>query len=177
MPSDILFTAGDHRAILLRPEQDTAALQALSEACADYSELVEGHAPPPTAAQEMFGDRPPGKTPDDKFLIGLFDPAGSLVGVLDAIRSYPEPGEWFIGLLLLHPGSRSHGLGDAAYHAFEAWAAAQGAQQIGIGVVEANEKACRFWSRLGFETIRKSPPRVFGQKEHVVIYMRRAIGG
>jgi hypothetical protein len=40
-------------------------------------------------------------------------------------------------------------------------------------VVEANEKALRFWQRLGFSEIRRTAPRRFGQREHVVIVMQR----
>jgi GNAT superfamily N-acetyltransferase len=173
--TDLLFPIGDYTAALLRPDQDTAALQALFEACADFSDLVEGEPPAPTAAQDAFTDLPPGKTLDDKFLIGVFDPAGILVGVLDVIRAYPQPAAWFIGLLLLHPSSRGHGLGEIVCRAFEGWAAAQGAREIGLAVVEANVSGYRFWSRLGFVPIRTTPPRVFGRKTHAVIYMARSL--
>jgi GNAT superfamily N-acetyltransferase len=175
MPPDrgVLFALPGFFAALLLPGRDTAALQALLEACADFSVLVEGQPPGATAAQEAFEEMPPGKAPDDKFLIGLFDAAGDLVGVLDAIRDYPEPGEWFIGLLLLRPDQRGRGLGQRIYGAFEAWAAASGARSIGLGVVETNERAYRFWQRMGFGLVRTTPPRRFGQKEHAVRYMRR----
>jgi GNAT superfamily N-acetyltransferase len=177
MPPDrvVLFTAGDITAAQLRPEQDTATLQALFEACADFSDLVEGQPPGPTAAQAAFTDVPPGTALDDKFLIGLFDRAGTLIGALDGIRDYPEPGEWFIGLLLLHPDRRGHGAGERIYGAFEAWAAESGARAIGLGVVEANERALRFWQRVGFGPVRTTSPRRFGQKEHAVHYLRREL--
>jgi GNAT superfamily N-acetyltransferase len=177
MPEDraTLFAPTGFFAARLYPERDTAALQTLLEACADFSDLVEGLPPGATAAREAFEETPPGKAPDDKFLVGLFDAAGNLTGVLDAIRDYPEPGEWFIGLLLLHPDRRGHGAGQRIYGAFEAWAAGSGARSIGLAVVEANERAYRFWQRMGFGLVRTTPLRRFGQKEHAVRYMRREL--
>lgn len=173
--TDILFSAGDHSAARLHPDQDTAALQVLFEACADFSDLIEGQPPSATAAQETFTEAPPGKGIEDKFLIGIFDSTDRLLGVLETVRDYPQPGEWFIGLLLLDPACRGNGLGEKVCRAFEGWVREAGAQAVGLGVVEANEGAFRFWARMGFATIRKSPPRVFGRKEHSVIYMRRVL--
>ncbi len=166
-----LFPVGEYTTARLHPDRDAAVLQALFDACADFSDLIEGQPPAPTAAQEAFTDLPPGKTLDDKFLVGIFDPAGALVGVLDAIRAYPQPGTWFIGLLLLDPSQRGRGLGETVTRAFEEWAAAQGAREIGLGVVEANTGGYRFWARLGFTPVRTTPPRAFGRKTHAVIYM------
>ena len=40
---------------------------------------------------------------------------GKLSGILDTVRDYPEPAEWFIGLLLLGPKYCRHGMGYQVY--------------------------------------------------------------
>ena len=97
---EILFTFQDHTATYLQPE-DKAIVQKLLENCADYFELVDGRLPTGSEAQELFEAKPPTKTLNDKLVIGLWNSTAKLIGILDAIRDYPQPGEWFIGLLLI----------------------------------------------------------------------------
>ena len=117
----------------------------------------------------------PGKTLRDKTLLGLYAADGTLAGVLDVIHDYPVPGEWFLGLLLLDPQWRGQGLGTAVVRAAEAWAAQGGARAIGLGVVEVNVDALRFWQRLGYAEVSRTARRPFGQREHVVIVLRRTL--
>lgn len=148
-------------------------LQALCERCADYFELISGLPPGPSEAQSLFFGLPEGKGYEDKFVIGVFDTQGHLVGVLDVIRDYPEAGIWHIGLLLLEPVQRQRGLGTAVYRAFEQWAGASGAQRIRLGVAEQNKAAFRFWHRLGFDMVEKRPPKPWGNKAVVIIVMQK----
>src|SRR5262249_12683756 len=149
----------DERAALaaLTPD-DGPAVQALLERSADYAELVMGVPPRPAEAQSLYIDLPEGKGYADKFLLGIFSGRKGeqrLVGVLDAIRDYPEPGEWWIGLLLLEPEQRGHGLGERAFRALEHWAGARGASGIRLAVLEHNVRAKRFWQRLGFVELER----------------------
>ncbi|GHO86286.1 GNAT family N-acetyltransferase [Dictyobacter formicarum] len=130
---------------------DTASVQDLYERCADYIELATGGKPGPDAAQHIFTELPAGKTYNDKLLIGIFTPAGRLIGLVDAIRDYPTEHEWYLYLLLLDPQERNRGLGEKIYHIFAEWAAMQGAQAISLAVLTQNTQAQRFWQRLGFE--------------------------
>jgi GNAT superfamily N-acetyltransferase len=171
-----LFSVAGCCVAYLRPD-DTAALQALLERSADYSELVTGAPPGPSEALSLLQDCPEGKTTDDKVVIGFFTDQGHLVGVLDAVRDYPGPRVWFLGLLLLDPDYRNKGLGERTYRAFERWAGQQGARRIRVGVVEANQRAYAFWERMGFAPAERRPPRRYGNLEHVVIVMERAVGG
>ncbi len=154
-----------------------AALQGLLERCRDYFELVTGAAPDHSAAGHLLASLPPGKAPDDKLVIGLWRDSENLVGVLDAVRNYPKPGEWFVGLLLLDPAQRGQGLGRQVYQGFEAWAAGLGARRIGLGVVEQNEGAFRFWQRLGFAVVEMRSPTHIGQRESRIIVMTRPLQG
>ena len=169
-----LFSLPGFHIRLLQPE-DTLLLQALLENCADYSLLVTGHAPAPSAAASLLADCPPGKTRRDKRSIGLFTQQQELIGVLDAVRGYPAADAWWLGLLLLDPAQRGQGLGQRVYQAFEAWAGQQGAAGILLGVVDANQAAFRFWQRLGFEVVERRPARQIGEGMHEVLTMARPV--
>ncbi len=156
-------------------QPDEASLQALLERCADYCQLITGAPPKPSAAAALLVDLPPGKTLADKCVLGL-EIGVELIGVLDTVRDYPQPAEWALGLLLLDPRYRSHGLGRQVYQRYEAWAAQAGARHIRLGVCEQNGRAYQFWQRLAFDTVEKQPPQHFGALDNVVILMRRATG-
>src|SRR5579884_2537856 len=158
----------------LTPE-DEPLVQALLERCTDYVELVSGLPPSPATTHDLYIVLPEGKGYEDKFLIGLFTPDNELIGVLDAIRDYPQTKEWYLGLLLLEPEQRGQSLGEQVYHAFERWIAQQGGEAVRLTVAEQNERAYRFWQRLGFREIERRPPQMFGAKESVFIVMRRGI--
>ncbi len=149
-----------------------AELQEFYEACADYVELVTGSPPGPDEAAELLASVPRGKSHDDKFVIGLFDAPGHMVGVLDVIRDYPKPGEWYLGLLMFGPTRRGRGLGDRVYHRLEEWVRALGGTAIHLIVQEQNPGALRFWQRVGFE-VRGMGKQVLKGRENVFIRMTR----
>jgi GNAT superfamily N-acetyltransferase len=176
MLSETLSLPIDERYTLvaLTPD-DGPEVQALLERSADYSELVMGLPPGPAEAQSLYIDLPEGTGYEDKLLLGVFTGEHRLVGALDAVRDHPERGEWWIGLLLLEPEQRSHGLGERIYHVFERWAGARGAQGIRLAVLEQNVKAERFWRRLGFDELERKPPHRLGALMSVPIVMRREL--
>ncbi len=138
---------------------DLPALQALLERCADFSLLVEGEPPSAQAAQDMLADLPPGKGLADKFLFGIYL-ENALVGVLDAVRGYPQEGVWWIGLLLLDPAQRGRGAGEQALNTFSVFASQQGARALMLGVVEENRRGLLFWQRMDFKLV-ETRPRAF----------------
>jgi ribosomal protein S18 acetylase RimI-like enzyme len=129
-----------------RPE-----LQELVDSCRQYYELITGSPPGPGEADAILCVAPRGKSADDKFVIGLFDAPGHLVGVLDVVRDYPREGDWFIGLLLLGPSSRGRGLGERVARRLEEWVRADGGRALHLIVQQSNPGALRFWERMGFE--------------------------
>jgi ribosomal protein S18 acetylase RimI-like enzyme len=173
---ETLFQTVDCYASLLSAE-DGKRLQSLCERCADYYELVEGNPPNSAAAQSLFYAVPDGKGSDDKLLIGLFTITDQLIGVVDIIRDYPEDRTWYVGLLLIEPAYRSKGIGTVVYRALEDWAVSCGARQIRLSVLEENERAYSFWEQIGFEEIERQGSKMFGDKEHRVIVMKREAEG
>ncbi|MBV8366442.1 MAG: GNAT family N-acetyltransferase [Candidatus Eremiobacteraeota bacterium] len=167
------------RAFPLTPEHGLA-LARLLDASADYSLLVMGRAPEPGDANTVYMAGPEdGREPGDKVLLGIeaiprTAAADELSGVLDAFRDYPEPGVWYIGLLLFSPEQRGRGLGEAVVEAFAAAAKAGGAHELQLNVVEQNGNGHRFWKSRGFIEARRWRAR-FGERESIFIRMRRPL--
>jgi GNAT superfamily N-acetyltransferase len=171
---DTLFEVPGYRVTRLRPE-DTAALQTLLEKSSDYSQLVTGSPPGPSAAHSLLTDCPEGKTPNDKVVIGLSTEQQDLIGALDVIRDYPVEDDWWVGLLLLDPAYRGKGLGQRVYRAFEQWVNQHAARRICLGVIERNQRAYRFWRTVGFDPVERRGAKQFGNIEQVVIVMARTL--
>jgi ribosomal protein S18 acetylase RimI-like enzyme len=155
-------------------ESRKAELQELVDGSRQYFELITGSPPGPGEADTILRIGPRGKAAEDKFVIGLFDAPGHLVGVLDVVRDYPREREWFIGLLLLGPSSRGRGLGERVYQRLEEWARAEGGRAIHLIVQQSNPGALRFWERMGFE-VRGMGKQVLERREIPYLRMSRTL--
>jgi len=155
---------------------DGPQLQSLLEACTDYHELVLGHPPGPAEAQSVYYAGPEaGRDPENKMLFGILKPDEvELVGVLDAFRDYPEPGTWYVGLLLLAPRARGGGLGREVVEVFAAEARTRGARELQLNVVTQNQAGLRFWKDVGFDEVRRWRQRL-GSLESTFVRMRRQL--
>ncbi len=152
------------------------AAQQLMERCADYAQLVTGLPVGDADGISLYLNVPEGWTPDDKLLIGLFQRQPELlIGVIDAVRGYPTPRTWYIGLFLLQPDRRGQGLGKALYTVFSSWAARHGAETIQLGIVEQNPRARRFWERLGFQQIGTKRAAYSGTFVNIVHIMQQPL--
>ena len=144
--------------------EDVPALRALFERCHAFMTLAYG-ALEPDAAEQLLASLPPGKTLEDKFAFGLYTDGTKqrLLGVLDAVRGFPEDREWIIGMLLMDPDHRRAGLGARFLGSFEQWVRGQGAAGIRLVVQEQNPDALRFWHKQGYEvtgmTLQETPRR------------------
>jgi ribosomal protein S18 acetylase RimI-like enzyme len=154
-----------HSVGLLEPlgVESAPTLQRLYEECADYFLLTEGQPPGSSAALEEFSARPPGVPPSAKCMFGVRGPDGGFAGLVEGLRDHPQPGTWYLGLLLVRPGARRAGLGAALYREFEALAAAAGATHVRLCVFDVNAAGLRFWQRLGFAFHRAIPVRRSGR--------------
>jgi ribosomal protein S18 acetylase RimI-like enzyme len=150
------------------------ALQEFYEQCRDYFQLETGEPPGPREADDLLRSLPRGKGHADKFVIGLFDAPGHMVGVLDVIRDYPRHGNWYLGQLLFGPSSRGHHLGERVYRRLEDWVRAEGGKAIHLIVQEENPGALRFWQRMGFVE-RGMGKRMRKGREHVFLRMTREL--
>ncbi len=158
----------------LQPAQ-TETLQKLFAQCADFTRLVEGEEVNPNAAREILRSVPAGRLLRDKFLYGFLDRDEAIIGVLEGLRDYPDDAIWWVGLLLLAPEARGHGVGRKIMEAFSEYVLMEKGTAIMLGVVEENQAAYRFWQGLGFELVRQTEPRLFGRKTQKVNVMRREL--
>jgi ribosomal protein S18 acetylase RimI-like enzyme len=155
--------------------EDSEEIQGVWDKCLDYMLLVEGHPAEPNYGVEQFQDVPPGKSTEDLFVFGIFNQQNDLVGLLDVLRGYPDEITWWIGLLMFTPDFRSQGLGQKVTQGFADYVRANSGQAIMLGVVEENQLASAFWKKMGFELVRKTEPRQFGNKTQTVSIMRRVL--
>lgn len=169
-----LYAFGPYVARHLDPARDLEALQRLCLECRDYYLLSGGKEPGPSAARDIFSAGPPGRALKDRMVLGLFD-GPHLAGVYEGFKDYPEPGTWWLGLVVLEPSRRGQGIGSQVYRAFEAWAATQGVRTVGLGVIELNAGAHRFWRRMGFEAVRLIPGQPLGDTVTTVTHYRRDV--
>lgn len=51
---------------------------------------------------------------ENKIVIGFFSPESRLVRLIEALRGYPRPDVWWIGLALVDPTSAARGWGVAS---------------------------------------------------------------
>lgn len=149
-----LFAAAGLHARVLRADE-VPALQALFDANPEYFQAVNGRNANADEAQVEFDELPPAHlTFRARWMCGVFDADGALVGVALVLADLGAPAVWHLALYLL--ASRLHGRGQAAalYAALEDWARAGGAHWMRLGVVTTNAKARRFWARQGFRDVR-----------------------
>lgn len=129
--------------------EEVEVLQRILEEVPRYAILSTGRAPANDAAKEVFAMLPKGKTYEDKLVLGVFE--GEIqVGCTDLIRAYPDSESLFIGLLLLSEKHEERGLGAVAAHEIEQFVAPWGYRRIKLGVIDTNDRALAFWSKLGF---------------------------
>ena len=150
---------------------DAPRLQRFLMECEDYFLMISGEAAGPQEAEEELLRLPPGKSLDDKVFMGLQEADGRLAGVFDVVKDYPEPGIWYLGLLLLHPAKRSQGHGEAIHAQLCACIRSQGGSAIRLGVVERNESALRFWTQRGYRELERKPFQA-GRLTHTVRVMQ-----
>jgi GNAT superfamily N-acetyltransferase len=100
----------------------------------------------------------------------VFDRDNELVGVLDAIVDWPDPGVWTMGMLLLDPTSRGSGLGTAVLNAYEEWAGMQGASEFRTAVVSHHERGRRFLQRTGYRCASTLDDYNAGAREATVLF-------
>lgn len=152
---------------------DRDSLQHLLLRCADYFTLVQGEGPSLDDADSFLSEVPAGKHSGDKNVFGLFRDS-RLVGVLDLIRDYPAPHEWWLGTLLLDPEIRGAGFGQSTYQGAETWLRENGALAVWLCVQAQNARAERFWIARGFREVRRER-MTLKQLESSIIVMRRTL--
>ena len=155
-------------------EADAPEVASLYKRCADYFMLQDGAVPTLSDACGLFTDLPPGKAPRDQTVLG-WRCGEDLDAIAAILRDYPCEGTWYLGFVMVDARLRGRGLGRSIYAAIEKWAAARGAREIRLAVLEANEAGERFWRSLGFGEVRRVGPDRFKLRLHRRIELGRRI--
>lgn len=133
----------------LHPQADRAAVTDFLAEAADYWLLADGAAPGPQAAEDFFTQCPPGCDPAASHHLGLFLD-DRLSGLAELSFGFPEPGDAYLGLMILAPRLRGRGHGAAFLAHVEMLARAAAATSLFLGVIEANPRGRAFWESHGF---------------------------
>ena len=152
---------------------DVASLQALLESAPGYYRVTQDKLPPPTAATDLLGAVPHGRSQADAWVIGFFL-AGDLVGCAGLVRGYPTKEAAFLGLLLFAESHQGQGYGVAALTQTDAVARSWGCEKLRLAVIETNVRARSFWRREGFVEVAREP--VAGFSGDAVVMQRRLAG-
>lgn len=133
----------------LHATADLPALSAFYRAAPDYWVLAEGRCDPEAKAAAFFTDAPPGCDPAASQRLALFL-GGRLSGVAELSFGFPQPGDAYLGLMILGPWARGAGHGRLLLAEVERRARARGAPALFLAVLERNPRGRAFWEREGF---------------------------
>ena len=173
---------------LLDHDRDRAAVSALMLACGDYTGMMRGTRPDPADADDFLLAAPPGRTARSVRKLGAFLPYGgnkepeatsadgsALAAIADVVPNHPKARTWFVGLLLVHPDWRGRGVGMQFCDHIQTSARDAGAERLELLVLEENERARRFWARLGFVVTGRREPIRIGERWHGRYEMEKAV--
>ena len=139
----------------LDASRDLDILTALQTEAQDYWLLADGNCNPAQKAADFFTDAPPNCDPAQSQRLGLFT-EGQLSGIAELSFGFPNPGDAYLGLMLLAPRLRSVGAGPVLLAEIESRARAAAAAKLYLAVLEVNPRGGAFWLRMGFRPTGKS---------------------
>ena len=176
-PNRMLFSAGNLQACEL-DERDIPGLQDFFVANPEYFIAVNGAPPREDEAQQEFEDRPPRGMPFDKqYMIGFIDDAGSLVGIASILSNFLAERVWHVGLFMVATSLHGTGKASAMYQHLQEWMRVNGAQSIRLGAVVGNQKAERFWQKLGYTEVRRRDGVQTGKSTSTIRVFVKALDG
>jgi GNAT superfamily N-acetyltransferase len=129
---------------------ETALVAQFYREAPDYWLLAEGRCDPAAQAQDFFTDAPPNCDPAQSDRLGLFLNQ-RLSGVAEVSYGFPEPGDAYLGLMILGPWAQGAGHGKAFLTHAETLARKRHAPRLYLAVLDVNPRGRAFWEREGFK--------------------------
>ena len=129
-------------------EDDIEAVFALCRGNPQYYE----YCPPAVTRDSIRRDMqilPPGKGPEDKYFLGLFD-GKDLAAVMDMIDGYPDPGTAYLGFFMVAAPYQHRGIGSAVIAGLCKALERQGFREIRLCRIKGNPQPEAFWHKNGF---------------------------
>lgn len=152
-------------------ELDFETVTAFYREAPDYWMLAEGIVPGPDKALEFFTECAPGSDIADATKLGVFLD-GRLSGLADLSVGFPEPGDAYLGLMMLGPWARGQGIGAALLRYIEGLVASP---QLYLAVLDANPRGRAFWEKQGFRDTGKTGSYEIEGMTHVVRRMVKTL--
>jgi GNAT superfamily N-acetyltransferase len=139
-------------------------LQALSDEPAAFGSTYEREAARTTADWQGW------MSPGVAFI--LYEPAGAR-GMVSGLRDEADLEVVHLMAMWVHPKVRGSGGADELVEAVIAWAQSEGAKRVRLKVIQGNDRARRFYERMGFratgrEEMRQRDGRIEVQMERSV---------
>ncbi len=147
-----------HTVRRLTPEDAGAVL-----ALAAGNELFYRYHPPLPDRGSILSDMtalPPGKGPEDKYFLGLFQ-GERLTAVMDLILGYPEADSAWMGWFILSPACQGRGVGSSILRDVEAALRAAGFRELRLAVDRGNPQSWAFWTKNGYTRYGPERPNGF----------------
>ena len=143
-----------------------------------YFLAVLGQAARPTEAyEEIVEALPPGWSFSRQIRIAWQEASGRLAAMANITSDLLAPGVWHIGLFIVATERHGSGAAQALYRDIEAWAVANGASWLRLGVVLGNARAERFWETAGFHEARRRTGLEMGKLTNTVRVMIKPLNG
>lgn len=171
----LVFLKGETLNVKKLANDNLEDIKCLCNRSRDYFLMVDKKLPDEATAISFLKDLPPGKTYEDKYLLGIYSSINNkLIALVDIIKDYHNIGEWMLGLLLIDEQERRRGLGIAIHDFIKDWVKEYNGHLLKVGVLEVNSKALKFWSKIGYQETRRVNME-FGGVDEVVIVMEQQL--
>jgi ribosomal protein S18 acetylase RimI-like enzyme len=133
--------------------------------CTDFFELVEEKVPSKNDALSILTELPSKSDYKNKFVFGVFNQR-KMVALIDLVKGNKKKNECTVGLLLIDPKERGHGLGCKLHEKIIELAKKWGLKRIRLWVAANNIKACAFWKSLGYKKIGESTKKIGNKRQN-----------
>ncbi|MEU0405302.1 GNAT family N-acetyltransferase [Streptomyces sp. NPDC006197] len=132
----------------LEPDDEPDVL-GLFEASEDWFSHAFGQPAMPGDVQSLYYSLPEGVEFEDKAML-VIEAEGRIIGLIDAVREYPERGTCSVGMFLIRPDCRRFGLGRAVASELVGSLVADGCTEVIALVAEGWQPGLKFLDALGF---------------------------
>jgi len=176
LSGEVVFS-GD--GFIARPAQreETAEIQAFSEANAGYWWLTHGHGPPPDDAEQAFDWLPPEDMSfsSNHWFIVRDARTQAIAAQVYCTADLMARGVCHLAFFLVETRRLGSGFAQELHAAYERWAIEQGARWLRLCVVEVNERAYRFWRSRGYVEVSREENFQLGALRHTLIKMAKPL--
>lgn len=110
---------------------------------------------------------PPGKDLDSKSYVSLYKD-NKCICIIDFIVNYPQEKTGYIGLFILDNDIHGTGLGTSILNQLTSACIHFGLKRIELGCYKTNEIGFSFWSKKGFQEIKRTIKDIEGIRTEII---------